>query len=753
MKKKFSALSTLFLLGGGTSLFLTGCQKDYDGQLEILRNQIQNGAVNLDQLNAKITLIQTQITTLEEALKQAEANQKEEIQKLIDQLNEVKTELSAKTDDLQKQMDEAKTDIQTLKDRITAAEQEFNNKLLEISKRIDQLDSKLNVLDGRIAKLEGQLESIQAKQDAVEATIQGLQKEIEELKNQPGTPDLTDRVKKLEDALKALQQVDQELEGKVSGLNQLITQVKEAAEQKDAQLEQLINQCAEKIANMQLDLDSKIEQITTKITDLSIAADYLLGQVDALNLKYNVLEDKVVKLQQEYTAEIKKIWEAINQGGSTEEIQQLKDALAKLEKQQQDFAAEVKKGLETVLTQQQLLGTRVDTLEESVQKNTESLQELKKQLSNLQKEVAGLSAWKEDFVKSYQMTINEIKKQLENLPEGGDTNLLQQQLDKMQQELLQQSQKLDELQNNQEGFNQALTELRSEMNALLLTIQQNYKEVLRQLGVTNDRIDQLADFIAVQNDNLNKLNKDLVALTDRVSLTEQEIVTLNSRLEQLEGKSDGFVTLEQVQSMLREYQVLVEQTLQVMLDQLKEKPNKSEVEQMIKNANQQLQSQIDAMKTEIMDIKGKIAVLEKDIADLLIRVQSMQLIPDYSDGLVKLVKLPGSNNEYQLTLKVKVNPEYCINDIVKKQHFITVNSQPVIPVRAAQSLPVFKVSSAKNLGNGIMEVTATANNITITDGEVLPFQVSVVLSDYNNDRTTDFAAVRYSASAKDADQA
>lgn len=190
-----------------------------------------------------------------------------------------------------------------------------------------------------------------------------------------------------------------------------------------------------------------------------------------------------------------------------------------------------------------------------------------------------------------------------------------------------------------------------------------------------------------------------------------------------------------------------------MFDQLKEKPNKSEVEQMIKNANQQLQSQIDAMKTQIMEIKGKIAVLEKDIADLLIRVQSMQLIPDYSDGLVKLVKLPGSNNEYQLTLKVKVNPEYCINDIVKKQHFITVNSQPVIPVRAAQSLPVFKVSSAKNLGNGIMEVTATANNITITDGEVLPFQVSVVLSDYNNDRTTDFAAVRYSDSAKDADQA
>lgn len=37
----------------GSTPFLTGCQKDYDGQLEILRNQINNGMINLDGLKEK----------------------------------------------------------------------------------------------------------------------------------------------------------------------------------------------------------------------------------------------------------------------------------------------------------------------------------------------------------------------------------------------------------------------------------------------------------------------------------------------------------------------------------------------------------------------------------------------------------------------------------------------------------------------------------------------------------------------------
>lgn len=748
MKKKFIALSTLFLLGGGTSLFLTGCQKDYDGQLEILRNQIKNGAVSLEQLEAKITLIQTQITTLEEALKQAETNQKNEIQKLIDQLNAVKAELTAKTSELQGQIDEAKTDIQTLKDRITAAEQEFNNKLLEISQRIDQVDSKLNMLDGRIAKLEEQLESIQGKQDAVDATIQGLQKEIEELKNRPQTPDMTDKVNQLQQAVEALQQISQDLGQKVINLDQLISQVREAAEKKDAQLEQLIQKSAQDIANVQIDLNNKILRVSNKVIDLSVSVKYLTGQVEALNLKYNALDGKVLKLQMAFNTEIEKIWKAIKETDSKEEIKNLQEKLTQLEKQQNEFAEEVKKGLEIVLSQQKVLGTRVEQLEASVTKYGDILKDFQDQLDTLQKDVAGLSQWKDAFEVSYTKTINEIKEQLKNLPDGGDTSALKEQLTKMQEELLAQSEKLDLALKNQDEFSRALIEFREEMNNRLLAIELNYKDVLRRMGVAESKINTLANFTVTLQQDLSKLNTNLGQLTEKVTQQETEIAELKDRLNKLEGQPTGFITKEEVQDMLRQYQDKVAETLQVVVDQLKEKPNKTEVEKMIKDANQQLQSQIDTMKGDIDKMKARISALEEKVAALLKRVQSMQLVPDYSNGSVKLSKILGANHSYQMTLKVKVDPENCIEEIAKNKQFITINSQPVIPVRAAQNLPVFTVTSVANLGNGFMEVTATANYAITNDtnDQDLPFQVSVVLSDKNNNRATGFAAVRFSAS-------
>ena len=60
---------------------------------------------------------------------------------------------------------------------------------------------------------------------------------------------------------------------------------------------------------------------------------------------------------------------------------------------------------------------------------------------------------------------------------------------------------------------------------------------------------------------------------------------------------------------------------------------------MIKDANQQLQSQIDTMKADIDQMKAQISTLEEKVAALLNRVQSMQLVPDYSNGSVKLSKI------------------------------------------------------------------------------------------------------------------
>ena len=92
-RKGYLLAAAALLCLSGTSL-LTSCQKDYDGQLEILRNQINNGEVNLNSLKEKVTLIEQQIKALEEALTEGGSGHKEDIDRLKTELETVKTDLN-----------------------------------------------------------------------------------------------------------------------------------------------------------------------------------------------------------------------------------------------------------------------------------------------------------------------------------------------------------------------------------------------------------------------------------------------------------------------------------------------------------------------------------------------------------------------------------------------------------------------------------------------------------------------------------
>ena len=356
MNKKFVALSAILLLGGGGILFLTGCQKDYDGQIEILRNQIKSGVVDLDGLKAKLALLQEQITKLEDALKQTDEAHKAEIENLIQNLQTVKADLVSQMSRLQAQVDEAKTDINTLKGLVQQTEQTFNTKMLELSDRINGVDASLNVLDGRVARLEQQVKAILEKQGLVDKTIESLKKEIEDLKARPQTPDVADQLKKLEEAVEQMKLLGAGLEQRVTGLNTLIKQVKEAAEKKDAQLEELIQKTALDIARVQSEFDSKIQNLTSQMTGLSDALAALSASVDALNQKYSVLDVKVTALQNEFKAQIDRIWEAINknEAADAEELSLLKKSVAELQGALDHLNQDVKKGMAEVLERQQL---------------------------------------------------------------------------------------------------------------------------------------------------------------------------------------------------------------------------------------------------------------------------------------------------------------------------------------------------------------------------------------------------------------
>lgn len=120
-----SLFAAMLLLTGSGCILMTGCQKDYDGQIEILRNQIENGDVNVDNLLEKIELIEKQIVTLQEAAKE-HAEFKESISKLIKDLETTKNELEGKIAELQKAMEE---NDQNIKNMIEQTVQEFDKKI------------------------------------------------------------------------------------------------------------------------------------------------------------------------------------------------------------------------------------------------------------------------------------------------------------------------------------------------------------------------------------------------------------------------------------------------------------------------------------------------------------------------------------------------------------------------------------------------------------------------------------------------
>lgn len=108
-----SLFAAMMLLTGSGCILMTSCQKDYDGQIEILRNQIENGDVNVNNLLEKVKLIEKQIETLQEAAKE-HAEFKESISKLIKDLEATKNELEGKIAELQKAMEENDQNIKNM---------------------------------------------------------------------------------------------------------------------------------------------------------------------------------------------------------------------------------------------------------------------------------------------------------------------------------------------------------------------------------------------------------------------------------------------------------------------------------------------------------------------------------------------------------------------------------------------------------------------------------------------------------------
>lgn len=728
-----SLFAAMLLLTGSGCILMTGCQKDYDGQIEILRNQIENGDVNVDNLLEKIELIEKQIVTLQEAAKE-HAEFKESISKLIKDLETTKNELEGKIAELQKAMEE---NDQNIKNMIEQTVQEFDKKLLELSKEIDaEISAKYNELDGRIRKLEEQYQSLQEKQNATEKAISDLKEEIANLKESQ-----LEEKQKLENALKQLEELNQKLTDNLERIDSKLEELDNAAKENAQNLEQLREDTKNDILNLKNEVDGKINEIDTQLEGISDAVSELQDTVQKLNTRYDELDKRINKLIDDYDAQIEKIWEAINNGGGTTDPE-LSKLVEQLQNDLKDLQAKVAELNAKYLSIESLYGKldeRMGNVEGIVKDHTARISALEKQLDALGVRVTDLEKQVKQMEQIYNDAIADIENRLNSLENGSvppaDLSQIKQMLNELQAYVNKNTNDILQLKDNQAQQAALLSELESKMNAGFLALNNNYNALS---GRVDEIYKRLEDALAELTD-LGQLKADVLK-------NQKDILDLQTKYDELNGKMDKFVTITEVENMLADYynKEQIDNMFAAVYARLDNLPNKDEMDKLIEEATKEIKDQLALMQGEINELKNKCTELEAKVDRLFNRIQSMVIIPQYSSN--EEVELRSrESNTYELNVNVKINPADVLNEVTALEGYFHIDSREAIPTRGAGDAgPAFTVEkvAVKDAAEGIFTVTATCE-LTTVNPMTLPFAVAVEFKNSNNNRSTDYKGVRY----------
>lgn len=728
-----SLFAAMMLLTGSGCILMTSCQKDYDGQIEILRNQIENGDVNVNNLLEKVKLIEKQIETLQEAAKE-HAEFKESISKLIKDLEATKNELEGKIAELQKAMEE---NDQNIKNMIEQTVQEFDKKLLELSKEIDaEISAKYNELDGRIRKLEEQYQSLQEKQNATEKAISDLKEEIANLKESQ-----LEEKQKLENALKQLEELNQKLTDNLERIDGKLEELDNAAKENAQNLEQLREDTKNDILNLKNEVDGKINEIDTQLEGISNAVSELQDTVQKLNTRYDELNKRINKLIDDYDAQIEKIWEAINNGGGTTDPE-LSKLVAQLQKDLNDLQTKVKELNNKYLSIESLYGKldeRMGNVEGIVKDHTARISALEKQLDALGVRVTDLEKQIKQMEQIYNDAIADIENRLNSLENGSvppaDLSQIKQMLNELQAYVNKNTNDILQLKDNQAQQAALLSELESKMNAGFLALNNNYNALS---GRVDEIYKRLEDALAALPD-LGQLKADVLK-------NQKDIFDLQKKYDELNGKMDKFVTITEVENMLADYynKEQIDNMFAAVYARLDNLPNKDEMDKLIEEATKEIKDQLALMQGEINELKNKCTELEAKVDRLFNRIQSMVIIPQYSSN--EEVELRSrESNTYELNVNVKINPADVLNEVTALEGYFHIDSREAIPTRGAGDAgPAFTVEkvAVKDAAEGIFTVTATCE-LTTVNPMTLPFAVAVEFKNSNNNRSTDYKGVRY----------
>ena len=169
----------MLLLTGSSCFLMTSCQKDYDGQLEIIRNQLKAGENSYTELKEQITSLEERVTTIEKQIEDlqngnngggCDVDCEAQLKELREALETAKAELQNKINDLNDKIKELQEQIDNLTGNQGITDEELAEKLTELE----------NKFQGLLNEVEQNLSS---KIDKLQSQIDKLQEQIDELAN------------------------------------------------------------------------------------------------------------------------------------------------------------------------------------------------------------------------------------------------------------------------------------------------------------------------------------------------------------------------------------------------------------------------------------------------------------------------------------------------------------------------------------------------------------------------------------------
>lgn len=736
MRKIYLFAAVLFGLGSAMPI-MTGCQRDYEGQIEIIRNQIKNGNINIESLKDKVKLIEEQIKELEDALVSEDEAIKEEINRVISELQTTKSELNDEISRLEGLIKNNGDDIIRLENAINEASEKFNTKLLEISADIDKINSSINILDGRVGKLEDQVSSLVEKQAAVEETINKLKEEIANLQD-------TTRLEQLEEALKKLEELNGKLTQDIESARQLVEAVKTATEENATNLDILRSKTAQDIAQIKSDIDSEIFYLSNQMAGLSTSVTALSNSVEMLNRKYDNLGLQLNEMQSAYNLQIQKIWEKINNLGAGEDVEELQQAMAEMQVNFRKLMSDVELELGKMLDTQNLFGEDLQDIEDTLNYHNNRLNSLEEKFNNLDLRVSQLEMEIKNIQDAYSKTIEEINKRieaLENSSGGGNDysetiELMKNDLETLKNQLKEQINEINSLKGEQDSQAKKLAELDSFARTTIATLEANYKTI-------SGNVDELYNFIAILDTELKESQTLIADLTSEVNTNTGKIAELEGKINEIINGSSNYITREEMEQKLKEVNTTLESKITEVLTKLDQYTTKDEVEALIDQKHEEMQNAINSLTDRISTLEKNLDDLTTQVEQLMSRIQSFELIPDYNDGTI-MVERTG-NESFKMSVEIEVTPNDLVESLASMQGIFSLRFRDVATVRGVimnvmnDNVTITGFDKTKGILN--LEAETTIKGINYHD-QPLKYQVAVELNDGNNHRISEYRGLR-----------